>query len=81
MEIERSGGNGNIRMGASTWAINFTDRPGNPFKDRRVRQAVNYAVDRQTITQVLLNGAAKPANQPGPPVCLRLQPGPSADTV
>jgi peptide/nickel transport system substrate-binding protein len=73
-EIERFGGRGNTRMGASTWSINFVDNPDSPFKDRRVRQAINYAVDRETITQVLLNGEAKPANQPAPPVCFGYNP-------
>ncbi len=33
---------------------------GSPFKDVRVRQAINYAVDREGLCK-LLNGSAKPA--------------------
>jgi peptide/nickel transport system substrate-binding protein len=68
--IERAGGYGLTRGGASVLAINFVDLPDSPFNDRRVRQAVNYALDRDTLTQTILDGVAKPANQPGPPVCL-----------
>jgi peptide/nickel transport system substrate-binding protein len=73
-DIQRFGGRGHVRPGASTWSINFVDRPDSPFKDRRVRQAVNYAVDRATLTQVLLNGSAQPANQAAPPVCFGYHP-------
>ncbi len=73
-DIERFGGRGHTRTAASTWSINFVDRSGSPFKDRRVREAVNYAVDRETLTQVLLNGVAAPANQAAPPVCFGYNP-------
>lgn len=73
--IERAGGYSVNRGAASVWSINFIlDYPGSPFKDRRVRQAVNYAVDRETLTQTILDGVAVPANQPGPPVCLGYNP-------
>ena len=35
-----------------------------PFADLRVRQAVNYGVNRQAITRVLLAGLVEPASQP-----------------
>jgi peptide/nickel transport system substrate-binding protein len=37
-----------------------------PLQDRRVRQALNYAVDRELIARVLLRGKGRPAGQPGP---------------
>ncbi len=37
-----------------------------PFRDKRVRQAINYAVDREAIVK-LLNGTAKPAAGLYPP--------------
>ena len=41
------------------YVLNCTD--GSPFKDERVRQAINYAVDRAGLCE-LLNGTAKPAD-------------------
>lgn len=38
-----------------------------PFKDVRVRQALNYAVDRKTIAEALIGGYVEPATQPVPP--------------
>ena len=73
--IERAGGYAVNRGAASVWSINFIlDYPDSPFKDRRVRQAVNYAVDRETLTQTILDGVAIPANQPGSPVCFGYNP-------
>lgn len=40
------------------YAFNCTE--GSPFKDVRVRQAMNYAVDREGMCK-MLNGSAKPA--------------------
>lgn len=72
--IERSGGRGVSRTAASTWSINFVDEAESPFKDRRVREAVNYSVNREVLTQVLLNGVATPASQPASPVCFGYNP-------
>lgn len=46
------------------YALNCTE--GSPFKDERVRQAINYAVDREGLCQ-MLNGTAKPAAGLYPP--------------
>ena len=37
-----------------------------PFQDVRVRQAMNYAVNREAIAAALLGGYVKPASQPTP---------------
>lgn len=37
--------------------------PGSPFKDVRVRQAVNYAIDRGAIAGQILHGLVPPASQ------------------
>ena len=42
-------------------ALNAMDGPG---KDRRVREAIASAVDRDTIIEALLKGYAKPVNEP-----------------
>ncbi len=42
-----------------SWMLSF-DAPGTPFKDIRVRQALNYCIDRDGLV-TLLNGTASPA--------------------
>ena len=46
------------------WAIMLNSVKDTPTKDPRVRQALNYAVDKQTIIDTLLNGATVIASQP-----------------
>jgi peptide/nickel transport system substrate-binding protein len=48
--------------------------PGSPFKDVRVRQAMNYAVNRDLITRELLAGLVGPASQPATAVALGFDP-------
>ncbi|MSO64361.1 MAG: ABC transporter substrate-binding protein [Alphaproteobacteria bacterium] len=40
---------------------------GTPFRDKRVRQAMNYVVDRESIIKNLVGGLTKPASQPANP--------------
>ena len=40
--------------------------PDAPLRDVRVRQALNYAIDKQALADVLLEGHAAPAGQPAP---------------
>ncbi|MSO66193.1 MAG: hypothetical protein EXQ85_10470 [Alphaproteobacteria bacterium] len=40
---------------------------GSPFQDVRVRQAVNYAIDRKALTEGLMNGLTEPSGQPATP--------------
>lgn len=50
--------------------INVIDRTGavsKPLGDVRVRQALNYAVDRKTIAESVLHGSGEPVNQIGTP--------------
>lgn len=49
----------------SVIALN-TQTKGTPFADVRVRQAMNYAVDTDTITKTLIGGYVEPASQPTP---------------
>ncbi len=39
----------------------------NPLRDIRVRQAMDLAIDRQTMVDIVLEGLGKPANQMMPP--------------
>lgn len=43
-----------------------TQTEGSPFTDVRVRQAMNYAVNRAAIAETLVGGYVKPASQPTP---------------
>jgi peptide/nickel transport system substrate-binding protein len=50
--------------------IDIIDRTGavaKPLRDVRVRQALNYAVDRRTISDSVLHGSGQPINQIGTP--------------
>ncbi len=38
-----------------------------PFSDKRVRQAMNYALDRKAIVNDIMRGAGRVADSPGPP--------------
>jgi peptide/nickel transport system substrate-binding protein len=40
---------------------------GNPFADRRVREAINIAVDREAIQQVVMRGESEPLGTIAPP--------------
>ena len=42
-------------------------RDSSPFKDVRVRQAVNYALDKESMNANLFRGLASPASQPATP--------------
>ena len=44
-------------------AIDGSDLPENPFRDLKVRQAIDYAIDRETMVEIVLEGLGKPANQ------------------
>ena len=62
------------QMGLFT--VDFAKKWGGkaPFADRRVRQAVNYAVDKDKIVNQLLKGFAKPAGQPAIPATFGYNP-------
>ena len=40
---------------------------GNPFKDKRVRQALSLAIDRQGIQKAIMRGLSQPAALMVPP--------------
>lgn len=51
-----------------TFNINNGDRGDNPWgNDKRLRQALSYAIDRNAINQVVFDGAFAPGNQSFPP--------------
>jgi len=51
-----------------------TKDPALPLADVRVRQALNHAVNREIITQILLADLVKPASQPALPMGLGYDP-------
>ncbi len=51
-------------MNIGYWAFNTEKKP---FDDKRVRQAMNYAVNKKAIIDVVFLGVGKPATNPIPP--------------
>lgn len=48
-------------------AFDVVGHPESPISDRRVRQAINYAVDRHSISKIITYGIHKPASQGAAP--------------
>jgi peptide/nickel transport system substrate-binding protein len=72
-QVSRVEGNERLKLlTASTARIIYMgircDRP--PFTDKRVRQALNFAVDREAITKAIMRGKAQPATSPIAPMIL-----------
>ena len=44
-------------------AIDGSDLAENPLRDLKVRQAIDHAIDRETMVEIVLEGLGKPANQ------------------
>jgi peptide/nickel transport system substrate-binding protein len=63
-QLEGRGGRLHVTAGGSVSGLSFiTTKPG-PLADVRVRQALNYAVDKAQLVDVLLAGHGRPAGQP-----------------
>ncbi|WP_337188991.1 ABC transporter substrate-binding protein [Phenylobacterium sp.] len=58
--LKASGYNVSLTPMAHAWPYWLRQNDGSPFRDIRVRQAINYAMDREGLV-TLLNGAAEPA--------------------
>ena len=63
--IESAGGKGVHWLNAHVTGFPFILVKDRPVNDVRVRRALNMAVDRQAIVDILLEGTTVPANQPG----------------
>ncbi len=64
--VEAEGGHIVTRSGGGVEVLAFVTVKDSPLKDKRVRQALNYAVDKQAIVDGLLGGMTSPASQPAP---------------
>jgi peptide/nickel transport system substrate-binding protein len=64
--VARNGGQPYVDDGAGVSGLSFITVKEGPLKDVRVRQALNYAVDKESIVNILLGGSTRPAGQPAP---------------
>jgi peptide/nickel transport system substrate-binding protein len=62
--IEAGGGRVLRQLSPAVYGFTLITTRGGPLADRRVRQAINLAVDRKTIIDQLLGGTTIAANQP-----------------
>lgn len=61
--IESAGGRLLVRRTGRIQTVTFVSNKPSPVADVRVRQALNYAVNKQSIVDVLLGGTTSPATQ------------------
>ncbi len=54
------------QAGPHLWFLILNAKEG-PFADKRVRQAINYAIDKKTLVENILQGTAEIASGPTPP--------------
>lgn len=66
-----------MRVGSLTMDSRGTSDPSSPFKDVRVRQAVNYAVNRESLSKDMVGGGSKPVYA----ACFRTQVGCNTESV
>jgi peptide/nickel transport system substrate-binding protein len=50
-----------MRVGFLVLDVRGTATPNSPLRDVKVRQAINYAIDRETMSKNLVRGGSKPA--------------------
>ncbi len=68
--IESQGGTFYSSLASAVLVMSFVTTKDSPIKDSRVRQALNYGVDKQTIVDILMGGDARIASQPVTPETL-----------
>ncbi|MCG8490109.1 MAG: ABC transporter substrate-binding protein [Sneathiellales bacterium] len=54
------------QAGPHLWFLILNAKEG-PFADKRVRQAINYAIDKKSLVEQVLQGTAEVASGPTPP--------------
>lgn len=62
------------------FTVDFANKWGGkaPFADKRVRQAANYAINKEAMVNQLLSGLAKPSGQPAVPTTYGYNPAAKA---
>jgi peptide/nickel transport system substrate-binding protein len=64
--VARNGDQPYVDDGLGVSGLSFITVKEGPLQDVRVRQALNYAVDKDAIVNILLGGHTRPAGQPAP---------------
>ncbi|MCS7002765.1 MAG: ABC transporter substrate-binding protein, partial [Dehalococcoidia bacterium] len=76
-QVRRDGLNVDVQL-ITNHSIRFTvdgiARANSPMADRRVRLAMNYAIDKETIARTIYRGLAQPTGQVPPPDSLMWDP-------
>ncbi|MCB2109133.1 MAG: ABC transporter substrate-binding protein [Rhodobacteraceae bacterium] len=73
--VEASGGAMHVVVPPAVVGLMFVaTQPGSPFADARVRQAMNYAVDKTRLVQVFYEGVVDPSGQPAARAALGFNP-------
>ncbi len=67
LAIKSRGGNEVIWRDPETWGYHFLTIEDSPLMNVKVREALNLAIDRDSIIKSLLYDSTIPANQPAPP--------------
>ena len=69
LQVVRGPENRSVFFGLNVGAdkLEFGDAKGNPFADKRVRQAMNMSIDREAIQKVVMRGESMPLGTIAPP--------------
>ena len=60
---------------ANTYGVSFlTIKEGSPWRDKRLRQAANYAVNKESIISNIYGGRGAPSSQSSPPIAFGYNP-------
>ena len=74
VEIEAAGGTMRRNRIPAATAVMFNTVGDPRFSDPKVRQALNYAVNKQAIIDIFFNGVTEPATQPAPKAAVGFNP-------
>ncbi len=72
--VEQSGATAHTSPAPQVMSLAFYEQGGGPVVDARVREALNYAVDKAAMAESLLGGLANPATQGVTPTAFGFNP-------